>query len=52
MPYRSACAETATSSSPSAIRLPPSRSASTVRAPSTVSVRVELIREYVAPSAM
>jgi hypothetical protein len=40
------------SSSPARTRLAESPSASTVREPSTVSVRVVLMREYVAPSVM
>ena len=40
------------SSLPARTRAPDRPSASTVRAPSTVSVRVVLIREYVAPSVM
>jgi len=43
--YRSACADTSMSTSNCSIRFPCSPSASTVRAPSTVSVRVELITE-------
>jgi hypothetical protein len=50
--YRSACADTAMSSSPARTRRSRMPSASTVRAPSTVSVRVVLIREYVEPSVM
>ena len=40
------------SASPARTRLPDRPSDSTVRAPSTVSVSVVLIREYVEPSVM
>ena len=50
--YRSAWADTSVSSSSCPIRWPPSPRASTVRAPSTVSVVVELMTEYDADSVM